>query len=154
MTESISIEDAYRKWSRDLLGYATALVGPSDAADLVAEAFSSVLRRGTDHWSAVDEPRRYLFRSVLNVARQNERGSSRRRRRETHWSMPPLQQELIADPEVVRALSALSVQQRAVTFLTYWEDLSPASVAEALHISEGSVKRHLARARNTLREVL
>jgi RNA polymerase sigma factor (sigma-70 family) len=48
----------------------------------------------------------------------------------------------------------LSLRQRAVVFLTYWEDLGPASVAELLGISEGAVRRHLARARARLKEVL
>jgi RNA polymerase sigma-70 factor (ECF subfamily) len=46
------------------------------------------------------------------------------------------------------------VQQRASVVLTYWEDLSPADVAIRLGISEGSVKRHLARARARLKELL
>ena len=48
----------------------------------------------------------------------------------------------------------LSVQQRASVVLTYWEDLAPSQVAGRLGISEGSVKRHLARARSRLKELL
>jgi RNA polymerase sigma-70 factor, ECF subfamily len=55
---------------------------------------------------------------------------------------------------VRRSLDRLSVQQRAVTYLTYWHDLSPREIARLLSISEGTVKRQLARARSTLREVL
>jgi DNA-directed RNA polymerase specialized sigma24 family protein len=39
-------------------------------------------------------------------------------------------------------------------YLTYWNDLAPGKVSEWLAISEGSVKRHLARARAHLREVI
>ena len=38
--------------------------------------------------------------------------------------------------------------------LTYWNDLGPASVAGLLGISEGAVRRHLARARALLKEYL
>ena len=38
--------------------------------------------------------------------------------------------------------------------LTYWDDLPPATVATRLGIGEGSVRRHLARARKQLRTVL
>jgi DNA-directed RNA polymerase specialized sigma24 family protein len=38
--------------------------------------------------------------------------------------------------------------------LTYWDDLDRASVARLLGISEGAVKRHLARAHHRLRELL
>jgi RNA polymerase sigma-70 factor (ECF subfamily) len=57
-------------------------------------------------------------------------------------------------PEILDAVLALSVQQRAVVVLTYWADLTPAAIGELLDISEGSVRRHLARARKRLREVL
>jgi RNA polymerase sigma factor (sigma-70 family) len=55
---------------------------------------------------------------------------------------------------VREAVGKLSVRQRAVIVLTYWADLDPPTVAERLGISEGSVRRHLARARAHLREVL
>jgi RNA polymerase sigma factor (sigma-70 family) len=55
---------------------------------------------------------------------------------------------------VREAVAGLSVRQRAVVVLTYWADLDPRAVAERLGISEGSVRRHLARARARLREVL
>jgi RNA polymerase sigma-70 factor (ECF subfamily) len=57
-------------------------------------------------------------------------------------------------PDVVEAVLALSHQQRACVYLTYWNDFNAGQVAEWLHISEGSVKRHLARARANLRESL
>jgi RNA polymerase sigma-70 factor (ECF subfamily) len=58
------------------------------------------------------------------------------------------------DVDVLAAIDKLSVQQRASVVLTYWEDLPPVEVASRLGISEGSVKRHLARARARLRELL
>ncbi len=48
----------------------------------------------------------------------------------------------------------LSVRQRAVIVLTYWEDLTPSSIAALMDINEGSVKRHLARGRSRLKEAL
>ena len=48
----------------------------------------------------------------------------------------------------------LSPQQRAVVVLTYWQDLTPSAVAELLDVSEGAVRKHLARARKHLRRVL
>jgi DNA-directed RNA polymerase specialized sigma24 family protein len=49
---------------------------------------------------------------------------------------------------------SLSAQQRAIAYLTYWEDLAPQVIANLLNISEGSVKRQLARARSNLRKAL
>lgn len=58
------------------------------------------------------------------------------------------------DVDVLAAVKKLSVQQRASVVLTYWEDLTPAEVGSRLGISEGTVKRHLARARVRLKELL
>jgi RNA polymerase sigma factor (sigma-70 family) len=55
---------------------------------------------------------------------------------------------------VREAVGTLSLRQRAVVVLTYWADLDPATIAERLGISDGSVRRHLARARARLREAL
>jgi DNA-directed RNA polymerase specialized sigma24 family protein len=41
-----------------------------------------------------------------------------------------------------------------VVYLTYWDDLTPTQIATLLHISEGSVKKQLARAREQLRRIL
>jgi len=82
------------------------------------------------------------------------------------WVQPPLQtssrkqsstpRELSSTenlhPEIRAVIDGLSVRQRAVILLTYWYDLDPSSIAGLLHISEGSVRRHLARARAHLKE--
>ena len=142
------------KWSDDLVRYASALVGPADAPDLVADAFATILERGDHAWRQVRDPRGYAYGAVTNAARMLGRSRGRRRERETRWAGARSSGELAGDPTVVGALSGLSVRQRAVIFLTYWEDLDPAAVARRLDISEGSVKRHLARGRAALRTVL
>lgn len=53
-----------------------------------------------------------------------------------------------------RAVAALSSQQRAVVFLTYWMDEPIDVVAEILAVRPGTVRRQLARARHRLRGVL
>jgi len=58
------------------------------------------------------------------------------------------------DLDVRRALERLSAQQRAVVYLVYWEDLAIPRVAHALGVSEGTVRKQLARAKATLAEVL
>ncbi len=58
------------------------------------------------------------------------------------------------DVETLAAVARLSVQQRAAVFLTYWEDLAPEAVAAHMGVSVGAVKRHLARGRKRLGEIL
>ncbi len=46
----------------------------------------------------------------------------------------------------------MSLRQRAVIYLAYWEDQTNASIATTLGISLGSVKRHRTRALQRLKE--
>jgi DNA-directed RNA polymerase specialized sigma24 family protein len=151
---SCTLEEAYGKWSGDLVMYATALVGSTDAPDLVADTFAVLIRRGDERWAEVRNARAYLFRSVTNSARMLVRSRSRRHERERAWPPVVAHGELLRDPAVIAALAQLSVRQRAAVFLTYWEDLGTAEVARRMDVSEGAVKRHLARGRSVLREVL
>jgi len=153
MSCEITIAEAFEKWADDLTSYATVLVGPEEAADAVHQAFLDVM--ASHRWDSVREPRGYLFRATLNAARAQRRAQSRRTARE--WRARPLtleHHELLSDPAVLRAVVTLSLQQRAVIYLTYWEDLTVSSVAAVLDVSEGTVRRQLNRARTKLRKVL
>jgi RNA polymerase sigma-70 factor (ECF subfamily) len=151
MTE-MTDEQIYRKYSDDLVRFATGLVGPFDARDVVTDGCLRAFRsRG---WAEVRNHRAYLYRTVLNEARSHHRSTLRRRVRELRSAQPEAVPTAEVDVDVLAAVNTLSVQQRASVVLTYWEDLTPAEVASRLGISEGSVKRHLARARARLRELL
>jgi RNA polymerase sigma factor (sigma-70 family) len=145
-------EEIYRKYADDLVRFATGLVGPFDAPDVVTDACLRAF--GTSGWDQVANHRAYLYRTVLNQARSHHRSTLRRRLREMRTAMPEIAMPLEVDVDVLAAVDKLSVQQRASVVLTYWEDLTPAEVAARLGISEGSVKRHLARARARLKELL
>jgi len=148
----LSDAEAYEKYASELVRFATGLVGPDDAPDVVADTFVKVL--GSRSFEDLDEPKAYLYRTVLNEVRMRHRSTMRRRAREMRTADRDVSFDPEVRPEVLEAMSALSVRQRAVVVLTYWEDLTPPGVAERLAISEGTVRRHLARARSKLREVL
>lgn len=142
----------YEMYAPQLMAFACGLVGGDDAPDVLGNAVANALAsRG---WAKVDNPRAYLYRAVLNEARAWRRRSATRRNREASvagrvtWELPEFR------PEVRVAVEALSVQQRAVVLLTYWADLDPNQIAVLLGISDGAVRRHLARGRARLREVL
>lgn len=146
-------EEFYRKHADSLLRLSYALVGPSDAEDIFSTAVLNVLRSA--RWSQLDDDakRGYLYRSVVNEARRWGRRTTKGRQLEVMYALrdaveaPTVQ----APDETWRVVASLSMRQRAVVFLTYWDDLDTRSVAEVLDISEGSVYQHLHRARKTLR---
>jgi RNA polymerase sigma-70 factor (ECF subfamily) len=145
-------EEIYRKHADELVRFATGLVGPFDAQDVVTD---SCLRAfGSKDWRGVSNHRAYLYRTVLNRARSQHRSTLRRRVREMRAAPREQIAPVEVDVDVLTAVDKLSLQQRAAVVLTYWEDLRPDEVASRLGISEGSVKRHLARARSRLRELL
>lgn len=130
----------------DLIRYATVLVGPDRADDVVSRVMVRLLRRRT--LASLDEPRPYLFRAVLNEAR----GVLRSRRSST-LPAPVTAGNPIPEPdwEVVAAVAALPARQRAAVFLRYWEDLSVDEVARHMGTRPGTVKRYLHLARRSLK---
>jgi RNA polymerase sigma factor (sigma-70 family) len=58
------------------------------------------------------------------------------------------------NPEVRAEVRRLSVQQRAVVFLFFWEDMSEQTIAELLNVSTGTVHKNLSRAKARLRKAL
>jgi RNA polymerase sigma-70 factor (ECF subfamily) len=153
MMVMVDVETEYRAHAADLVRYATVLVGPHDANDVVNEAVTATIARGS--LATVDDVRGYWFRAVTNTAASWHRSSIRRRRREDRASRRDRTADVDLDAEDARtALRGLSVQQRAVVYLTYWHDWDPARVADALAVSEGTVRKQLARSRQQLKEVL
>ena len=142
----------YAVLAPELVGFASGLVGRDDAPDVLANAVANALASRT--WSKVENRRAYLYRAVLNEAKAVRRRAAMRTEREARSAHTPSWELPEFHPEVRSAVDALSVQQRAVILLTYWADLTPGSIAELLGVSDGSVRRHLARARARLREVL
>jgi RNA polymerase sigma-70 factor (ECF subfamily) len=131
----------------DLLRYATALVGPSEAEDVVMTVVGRTVRRV--RLAELDNPKGYLLRGVLNEAR----GRGRRRR------TVPLDGDLAGHDrqglaEVLDVLMSLPVRQRAAVYLHYWERAPISEIAEAMGVGSGTVKRYLYLARQKLKGVL
>lgn len=146
--------ESYRRHAGELIRYATVLVGPDDAPDVVSEAVLAAFN--SPRWRMVDNQRAYLYRAVLARSAAHHRSASRRRRRDTVVARRDAPRVTTDEPSVDahRALSELSEQQRAVVYLAYWEDLAPPQIADLLDVSEGTVRKQLARAREHLRRIL
>ena len=145
-------EEMYVKYSPELLRFAAALVGPANAEDVVSSAFVRTL--SSPRWSEVAEHRAYLYRAVLNEARQGARSTRRRLARELAVARPDSTEPDALRVDVANAVAGLSIQQRAVVFLTYWFQMSAAETAATLDISQRSTERLLTSARFRLRRSL
>jgi RNA polymerase sigma factor (sigma-70 family) len=158
----MTLESAYTAWAEDLVRYATVLVGSDDAPDVVANTFASLMLHGEQSWSRAREPRGFLFGAVANHARSQIRGARRRRtRRDRVTELERVARDGGSAVEVAvderastEVLDGLSTQQRAVIYLAYWEDLTAAEIAALLDVSQGTVRRQLARGRERLRKAL
>jgi RNA polymerase sigma-70 factor, ECF subfamily len=141
------VERLYRErgasmW-KAILGYSA---DPEIASDAVSEAFAQLLRRGAD----VRDPERWAWRATFRIAA----GELKARRREDN--IVPERSYEIDDGslELAAAFATLSERQRSSAVLYYIADKPVAEVAAILGTSTGSVKVHLSRARQRLREEL
>jgi RNA polymerase sigma-70 factor (ECF subfamily) len=144
------VEACYEERADSLSRFAVALVGSNDAQDVLSVAVLNVLRTGSE----IENVLAYLYRSVHRAALHHWRATRRRGRRERVLWEPTVTEADTVDPRIVDALAAMSPRQRAVVHLSYWEDLSTATIAERLGVSIGTVKRHRTRAHAKLKEAL
>lgn len=150
MSETSARTDAaiYDRHRDELIRFATALVGPDEAQDVLSAVVLRILKK--HHLSDLEEPRAYLFRAVLNECR-----SRRRFTRTVPLTVDPSMPEPDGHrPEVVEAVRALPARQRAATFLVYWMGCSLAQAAELMGTRPGTVGRYLHLARRRLRSCL
>lgn len=149
----VDVDELFVRCRADLVRFATALVGPDDALDLVSEVVTSTLAGG--RLDRIEDVRAYWFRSVANRSFSWHRTAQRRRRRDTSQALDRSdEREEISALEGRELLNLLSGQQRVVIYLTYWHDWDPATIAAMLDVGEGTVRKQLARARARLREVM
>jgi RNA polymerase sigma factor (sigma-70 family) len=144
-----NLDEAWRAHGPAAIRLATVLVGRDDAHDIAVSAFlrvtSQVRSPEIEHFQS------YLLRAVTNEAHNLYRLRERRQRRDLAAVGPDAATDRVVDVDLRRAISALSVRQRTVVFLAYWEDMTEASIAETLELSRGTVHRDLRRARHRLR---
>lgn len=144
-----SVDDAWRNYGPPALRFATVLVGPTDAHDIVTNAFLRVA-----DWQSIDHPQTYLLRAVRNEAQNHHRHRTRQRRRDLAAVPDAFAANHESNADIVRALKKLTLRQRSIIFLAYWEDMTEAAIADTLDLSTGTVHRTLSRARHQIRRDL
>lgn len=150
--EQCQLEQAWRTCVPAVLRFATALVGPHDAHDVVTTVF--LRTTSSPSWTDIERLDRYLMRAVRNEALNLQRQRRRRWQRDLVAVRPESTMDVGADLDLLRAIAGLDVKQRCIVFLAYWEDLSESEIATLLNLSRSSVHRTLVRSRDRLRKAL
>ena len=150
--QSLTKADVFQSYGVELTRFATSLVGPVEAQDVVSEALLRSM--WSDNWANVQNQRAYLYRAVVSQARMNHRAASRRLERERRALPVLVAAPVEGDLDVWEALAHLSIEERAVVFLIYWEDLTECDAALRIETSERTVRRRLVGARRKLGRLL
>lgn len=133
------------------------VVGPSDADDVAQETFLAAWSQARS-FRAGSTVRTWLFGIAWRKAKDLQRLGWRRGRRDTQWlaeAGPAVAGDTGAtEYALTQALAALSLEQRAAVMLCLAYGLTNEEAAEALHMPLGTVKSHVLRGRERLRNLL
>jgi RNA polymerase sigma-70 factor (ECF subfamily) len=148
--EGVSADfDTFYRAQRSRISKALAL--SLGDVDLAVEATDEAFTRAYERWtrvSALAQPEGWVYRVATNWALS----IFRRRRLGLHrFHDPSVPAAPGAEPAVHAAVAALDVKQRSVVVCRHLLGWSVAETANALGISEGTVKSRLSRANATLR---
>jgi RNA polymerase sigma-70 factor (sigma-E family) len=140
----------------DLLRIALLLTSDPHAAE---DVLQETLQRLAARWSRVDNPKAYCRRVIYNIVADEKRAQARRPRELQLFTAGEKSDPRSADPHdsvelwptLRAALQTLTLAQRTVIVLRYFDDRSEAEVAGLLGISTGTVKSTASRAMAQLR---
>ena len=147
------VEAIYRSRLRELWRVAAAISESREAApDLVQEAFVRAVQ-GVDSFRGEGPLEGWLWRIVVNVAR-NGRRAPRTVALPEELPLAGTTPAGVNESELAAAMSRLPERERLVLFLRYYADLDYRTIAEALEISDGTVGATLTNARARLAQAL
>lgn len=153
-TNDTEIELSYHRYGRALLLFATALLGErSRAQDAVHQVFLKLLESGS--LREVLDAKAYLFTCVRNAVLNDRKALLRDvyLDPECAWFEPP-HRDFAAELNLRRALLELPEDQREVTILHIWGELTFAQIAEVLSISANTAASRYRYALAKLREAM
>jgi len=126
---------------------------------LAEDAVQRTLERLAARWDRVEYPKAFARKTLSNLLIDDARTAARRPREEPLSPMyenpDPLAQDGLSSaelrPALLTALDSLTLHQRTIVALRYFDDRSDAEVAEALGVAIGTVKSTASRAVAQLR---
>jgi len=152
-------DDVFAREYERLVRALTLIAGNrEDAADAVQEAFVRLVSRW-EQISAYEDPAGWVRRVALNRVRDRQRALWRQaglllRIQQEHRSLDDDPAWEASDQGLWHSLRTLPLRQRTVVALRYVADLTNREIAEMMHVSEGTVDRHLQRALQSLKVTL
>ena len=151
MEQTNRLEDLVTRYENTLLRAALAILGDvSEAEDAVQDAFLRYLEKRPAFRDG-EHQRAWLLKVLANGCK------SRLRSRKRHGTVELLDVYPAPDQgsrEVLEAVLALPSRERAAVHLFYYEGYSTEEIAAILGQRPGTVRSHLTRARQALRERL
>ena len=140
----------------ELLRIATLLTSDPHLAE---DVYQETLQRLAARWSRVDNPRAFCRRVMHNIVIDQTRARARRPRELRLSPASEAGDPRSADPHgavelrpaLLAALASLTVHQRTIVVLRYFDDRSEAEVAGLLGVTVGTVKSTASRAVAQLR---
>jgi RNA polymerase sigma-70 factor (ECF subfamily) len=146
--------DMYDEYRQRVWAYVVSRAGRQIADEVVSETFAIAWRRLDD---VPERPLPWLIGVARNVLRENVRAQARRDSLQAElraWTEGD-HAELVAERlEVLRALAALSEDDRELLLLVAWHDLTLKQAAEAVGCGQATFRVRLHRARRRLARAL
>jgi RNA polymerase sigma-70 factor (ECF subfamily) len=144
----LSVESLYRADGDRLWRALFAFTSDGEiASDAVAEAYAQLLRRG----ASVRNPQAWTWRAAFRIAagtmKANGSTPSGSESRGVHV-------DRYVDSDLLTALAALPIAQRAAVVLFYYADLPVGQIASRVGSNSIAVRANLARGRRRLRQLL
>lgn len=148
-----ALSEIYQRSYAPLLRVAEAIVGDPDLArDVVHDAFVRLIR-SRHQFRGEGSLDGWVWRTVVNTARNVRRDTSARWLNDLSAG-PPTTNGHAFDAEVRALLATMPERQRLVLFLRYYADMDYRAIAEVLAIQPGTVGATLNQAHTAMRRLL
>lgn len=139
------IHQAIQTYADALFRLILRIVGDcEDARDLTQDVFVKVLC-DTSRLREPQKVKSYLFTTAYHLALNAQRNAMRRQRKLLDLQPPSAVESAEVAILVNDAMKKLSDKQRQALTLRFYGDMTLVEIANAMNISEGSVKVHIAR---------